>query len=114
MYRSTPGRARVGLKPGGRPKSVLLPGVAPSRSPSTRHPKPCDAVQDLNLTERTGSHRQTITRLKLPPLRYLDSWLLVHAAARLSEGIPAERALLTGILQRAYRTTGIDWQKRKS
>lgn len=39
-----------------------------------------------------------------PPLRQVDSWLLVHAAARLSEGIQAEQATLTGILDRAQRT----------
>ncbi|MFI5889206.1 hypothetical protein ACIA5D_03700 [Actinoplanes sp. NPDC051513] len=38
-------------------------------------------------------------RRGLPPPPHLDSWLLVHVAARLSEGIPAEHALLTGILQ---------------
>jgi len=38
-----------------------------------------------------------------PPLRQVDSWLLVHAAARLSEGIQAEHAILTGILDRAQR-----------
>jgi Ser/Thr protein kinase RdoA (MazF antagonist) len=38
-----------------------------------------------------------------PPLRHTRSWLVVHAAARLSEGIPAERAMLTGTLERARR-----------
>jgi hypothetical protein len=38
-----------------------------------------------------------------PPLRQVDTWLLVHAAARLSEGIQVERSLLTGILDRAQR-----------
>jgi len=36
-----------------------------------------------------------------PPMRRLDSWLLVRAAARLSEGIEAERAMLTGVLEQA-------------
>lgn len=39
-----------------------------------------------------------------PPLRHVDSWLLAHAAARLSEGIEVERATLTGLLDRARRT----------
>jgi hypothetical protein len=34
----------------------------------------------------------------------VDSWLLVHAAARLSEGIHAEHARLTGMLHRAHHT----------
>jgi aminoglycoside phosphotransferase (APT) family kinase protein len=38
-----------------------------------------------------------------PPVRQVDSWLLVHAAARLSEGIPAERTMLIGMLDRARR-----------
>jgi len=37
------------------------------------------------------------------PPRRVDSWLLVHAAARLAEGIDAEQALLTGVLDRARR-----------
>jgi hypothetical protein len=37
------------------------------------------------------------------PPRQADSWLLVHAAARLSEGITAEQATLTGMLERAVR-----------
>jgi hypothetical protein len=36
-----------------------------------------------------------------PPLRHTRSWLVVHAAARLSEGIPAERDMLIGRLERA-------------
>ena len=39
------------------------------------------------------------------PLRRTRSWLLVHAAARLSEGIPAERDMLIGRLERARRRT---------
>jgi hypothetical protein len=38
-----------------------------------------------------------------PPLRQVDSWLLTHAAARLSEGIPGEEAALIGFLDRARR-----------
>jgi aminoglycoside phosphotransferase (APT) family kinase protein len=38
-----------------------------------------------------------------PPMRQVDSWLLVHAAARLSEGIQTEQAMLIGILDRAQR-----------
>jgi hypothetical protein len=36
-------------------------------------------------------------------MRQVDSWLLVHAAARLSEGIQTEQAMLTGVLDRAQR-----------
>jgi hypothetical protein len=38
-----------------------------------------------------------------PPLRRTRSWLVAHAAARLSEGIPAERDMLIGRLERARR-----------
>jgi Ser/Thr protein kinase RdoA (MazF antagonist) len=38
-----------------------------------------------------------------PPMRQVHSWLLAHAAARLSEGIQAEYATLTGVLDRAHR-----------
>jgi phosphotransferase family enzyme len=48
------------------------------------------------------AHRYAQTyRRGAPPLRQVDSWLLVHAAARLSEGIQIERAMLIGILDRA-------------
>jgi hypothetical protein len=36
-------------------------------------------------------------------LRQVDSWLLVQVAARLSEGIPVEHAMLIGMLDRAQR-----------
>lgn len=40
------------------------------------------------------------------PLQQVDSWLTVHAAARLSEGIDAEQPMLTGLLHRArHRAT---------
>jgi Ser/Thr protein kinase RdoA (MazF antagonist) len=35
------------------------------------------------------------------PLSHVDSWLVVHAAARLAEGLEAERATLVGFLDRA-------------
>jgi hypothetical protein len=35
----------------------------------------------------------------------VDSWLVVHAAARLSEGIQDEQSMLTGMLDRAQRVT---------
>jgi Phosphotransferase enzyme family len=38
-----------------------------------------------------------------PPLRQVRSWLVVHLAARLSEGIPAERSLMIGRLARALQ-----------
>jgi aminoglycoside phosphotransferase (APT) family kinase protein len=37
------------------------------------------------------------------PLRQVDAWLVVHAAARLAEGIEDEQASLTGIVERAQR-----------
>ena len=40
-----------------------------------------------------------------PPVRQVDSWLVVHAAARLSEGIQDEQSMLTGMLDRAQRVT---------
>jgi hypothetical protein len=40
-----------------------------------------------------------------PPLRQVDSWLVVQVAARLSEGIPAEQSMLTGMVERAQRVT---------
>jgi hypothetical protein len=36
-------------------------------------------------------------------LRQTDSWLVVHAAARLTEGIEVEQATLIGFLDRAHR-----------
>ena len=40
------------------------------------------------------------------PLRQVDSWLIVHTAARLSEGIDIERPTLTDLLDRArHRAT---------
>ena len=44
-----------------------------------------------------------IYRRGLPTLRQVDSWLLVHAAARLSEGIQAEHPMLISRLDRAQR-----------
>lgn len=50
------------------------------------------------------AHRYTRTyRRDAPPMRHVDSWLLVHAAARLSEGIHTERTMLIGVLDRAQR-----------
>jgi Ser/Thr protein kinase RdoA (MazF antagonist) len=50
------------------------------------------------------AHRYTRTyRRGAPPLRQVPSWLLVHAAARLSEGIQVEQAMLVGMLDRAHR-----------
>jgi aminoglycoside phosphotransferase (APT) family kinase protein len=50
------------------------------------------------------AHRYASTyRRGAPSLRQVDLWLLVHAAARLSEGIQAEQAMLIGILDRAQR-----------
>jgi Ser/Thr protein kinase RdoA (MazF antagonist) len=37
------------------------------------------------------------------PLRHVDSWLAVHAAARVSEGIDVERPMLLGLLDHARR-----------
>jgi hypothetical protein len=50
------------------------------------------------------AHRYARTyRRGAPPLRQVDSWLVVHAAARLSEGIQVEQAMLIGFLDRARR-----------
>jgi hypothetical protein len=50
------------------------------------------------------AHRYTQTyRRNGTPMRQVDSWLLVHAAARLSEGIQTEQAMLIGVLDRAQR-----------
>lgn len=38
------------------------------------------------------------------PVRRLDSWLTVHTAARLTEGIDVERPTLLALLDRAWRT----------
>jgi Ser/Thr protein kinase RdoA (MazF antagonist) len=38
------------------------------------------------------------------PLRHVDPWLTVHAAARLSEGIAAEERMLIAMLERARRS----------
>jgi hypothetical protein len=52
------------------------------------------------LTRRYGrTYRRGVA-----PLRQVDSWLLVHAAARLSEGIEAEQAMLVRLLDRAGRS----------
>jgi hypothetical protein len=40
-----------------------------------------------------------------PPVRQVDSWLIAHAAARLSEGIQSEQSMLIGMLDRAQRMT---------
>jgi hypothetical protein len=40
------------------------------------------------------------------PLQHVDRWLIVHAAARLSEGIDAESATLTRLIEKAFRATG--------
>jgi hypothetical protein len=73
-----------------------------------------DPLPDTPLLSRTLiavgrsllAHRYTRTyRHGATPPQRVGSWLLVHAAARLSEGIEAEQPLLTGILDRAQRTS---------
>lgn len=50
------------------------------------------------------AHRYAQTYRRGAPLsRQVNSWLLTHAAARLSEGIEIERPLLTGMLDQAQR-----------
>ncbi len=50
------------------------------------------------------AHRYAQTyRRGSPPMRQVPSWLVVHAAARLSEGIQVEHAMLIGMLDRAQR-----------
>jgi hypothetical protein len=39
------------------------------------------------------------------PLPQVDSWLTVHVAARLTEGIDVERPKLLALLDRAWRKT---------
>jgi Phosphotransferase enzyme family len=48
-------------------------------------------------------YARTYTRGADGPLRQMDAWLVVHAAARLSEGIDIEQPTLTGLLDRARR-----------
>jgi hypothetical protein len=71
------------------------------------------------------AHRYVQTyRRDAPPTWQVDSWLLVHAAARLSDGIPVEQTMLTRLLDRARRqatrrhrhkkAAGLDHRKRKS
>jgi Ser/Thr protein kinase RdoA (MazF antagonist) len=45
-------------------------------------------------------YTRTYSRGSHKPLRQVDSWLTVHAAARLSEGIEVERPTLIGLLDR--------------
>lgn len=49
-----------------------------------------------------GRYARTYKR-RAESLRDVDSWLLVHTAARLSEGIETEREMLTARLHRAHR-----------
>lgn len=49
----------------------------------------------------------TVYQRGAPRLRQVRSWLLVHAAARLAEGIPAERAKLLSVLDRARRAAAV-------
>jgi len=70
--------------PGASPFSRAL--IAAGRSMLARH--------------YTRTYRRGATQL-----RDVDSWLLVHVAARLSEGIETERDMLTGFLTRAARRT---------
>jgi len=50
-----------------------------------------------------GVFARTYRRSTPEPLRHLDAWTVVHAAARLAEGITAETARLVGILETSYR-----------
>jgi Ser/Thr protein kinase RdoA (MazF antagonist) len=49
------------------------------------------------------SYARTYLRGTPRPLPQVDSWLVVHAAARLAEGLKVERATLIGFLDRARR-----------
>jgi aminoglycoside phosphotransferase (APT) family kinase protein len=53
----------------------------------------------------TRGYARAYARGSEGPLPRVDSWLVVHVAARLSEGIDVERPKLTGILERARRRT---------
>lgn len=51
---------------------------------------------------------RTYRRSASQPLHYLPEWTVVHAAARLSEGLPSERERLVGIVEAAYRAIQAD------
>ncbi len=51
----------------------------------------------------TRAYARTYRSGSSEPLRQLNSWLTVHVAARLSEGIDVERPKLIGLLDRAWR-----------
>jgi len=51
----------------------------------------------------TNAYTRTYARNSNRPLRQVNSWLVVHIAARLSEGIDVERPRLTNLLDRAWR-----------
>jgi Ser/Thr protein kinase RdoA (MazF antagonist) len=53
----------------------------------------------------TYGYTRAYTRGSHRPLRQVHSWLAVHAAARLSEGIEVERPMLIGLLDRIRRET---------
>lgn len=72
--------------------AVPLPGT----------PRPVRALIAVGRSLLAGRYTRAYRR-DTPTMRQVDSWLLVHAAARLSEGIPAEHPTLIGILDRARR-----------
>jgi hypothetical protein len=47
------------------------------------------------------AYTRAYRRASPQPLRHMDSWLTVNIAARLSEGIEAERTKLIGLLDSA-------------
>lgn len=51
----------------------------------------------------TRAYTRAYTAGSPGPLRHVNSWLTVHAAARLSEGIDVERPTLLGLLDRGRR-----------
>jgi hypothetical protein len=68
--------------------------------PTARHTLPSRALIAAGRALLTRHYARTYRR-GAPPLRQVDRWLLVHTAARLSEGIEAEQPMLTGMLNRA-------------
>jgi hypothetical protein len=57
------------------------------------------------VSDRVGASSKGPDRVGQSTPRRLDSWLLVHAAARLSEGIDTEQSMLTGMFDRARRNS---------
>lgn len=66
-------------------------------NPAARH-TPADASVDRSRAVSARPSLRTDLPPSSPPLPHVDRWLLQHAAAQLSEGIPANGPSLTGLL----------------